>query len=88
MKKPSFKKPNFEKIDEAIANIKSAFQNASQTNRQIINFKRVIANWEKGLKRLLPLGGFSGGNDVKLFFDGDALFADYKKSIDAAEKSV
>ncbi|MCC7108562.1 MAG: hypothetical protein IT382_04700, partial [Deltaproteobacteria bacterium] len=35
---------------------------------------RLRAAWRKTVERLLPLGGASEGNDVTLFFDGDAAY--------------
>lgn len=50
--------------------------------------RRVLSNWEHGLKHLLRLGGVSGGNKTEFYFDGDLFFEELKKVITFAKKSV
>ncbi|MCP4501688.1 MAG: hypothetical protein GY822_17145 [Deltaproteobacteria bacterium] len=44
--------------------------------------------WRKTLQRILPLGGHSSGNSVRLFHDGDAAFSEMLTAIDHAQHRV
>lgn len=50
--------------------------------------QRLRAAWRVTLARLLPLGGASDGNDVTLFFDGDAAYDAMLGAITAATHRV
>ena len=49
---------------------------------------RLRVAWRKTVERLLPLGGASEGNDVTLFFDGDAAYDAMLGAIATAQHRV
>ncbi len=51
-------------------------------------WRRVVSNWQRAVRRLLPLGGISEGNKVTLFHDGDDALADMCAAINGAKERV
>lgn len=76
-----------EKFEELLGELRESLEHRASKFRSL-KLKRVLASWERGLKRFLPLGGMSSGNFVELFFDGDALFNDLVKRIDSARQFI
>lgn len=50
--------------------------------------KKLAVSWRKALMRLLPFGAFSYHNRVRIFHDGDEVFADIFDAIRASVRSV
>lgn len=51
-------------------------------------FKKIKVSWRKALLHLIPFGGFSYYNQIKIFHDGDEAFFAIFTAINNAEQSV
>ena len=60
----------------------------NQINRAILLKKRISLSWHRALNRLIPLGGISSGNKVKIFHDGDEAFLAIYNSIINSQISI
>lgn len=60
----------------------------AKKNDSLLLFKKLKTSWRKAFLKLIPLGGFSEGNDVELFHHGDQAFDAIFEAIQSAKKSI
>lgn len=50
--------------------------------------RKIAVSWHKGIMKLLPFGGYSYQNRVRIFHDGDEAFSQIFSAIEEARESV
>lgn len=59
-----------------------------KSNRTALLKKRISLSWHRALNRLIPMGGISSGNILKIFHNGDEAFLAIHTALSAAQKSI
>eukprot|EP01113_Clastostelium_recurvatum_P002670 TRINITY_DN11131_c0_g1_i1.p1 TRINITY_DN11131_c0_g1~~TRINITY_DN11131_c0_g1_i1.p1 ORF type:complete len:457 (+),score=89.13 TRINITY_DN11131_c0_g1_i1:16-1386(+) len=75
-----------EAIDEAVRRLFSPNLVNKLKQRQFKD--KLILRWHTTIKRLLPLGGASIGNKVKIMSDGDVAFGEMWSAINSAKSNI
>lgn len=61
---------------------------ANKTYQAPVLKKRISLSWLRALQKLIPLGGISSGNKIKIFHDGDDSFLAIFNAIKNAKNSI